>query len=114
MTEQLGGNLRANLKLLIFGQGGLVFREFLTKSAEMLKTTLRRVLHFCSRAPQQFLDRAHTAHTFAYRVDGQVIGNDLANVTVLAISAADLTSGARTAAPHRGCGPLSSGETIAL
>jgi len=28
MTELLEGNLRANLKLLIFGQGGLVFVNF--------------------------------------------------------------------------------------
>jgi len=28
MTEQSGGNLRANLKLLIFGQGRLVFVNF--------------------------------------------------------------------------------------
>src|SRR6185436_20139398 len=49
------------------------------------------------------------AYTFAYRIDDHVIGNDLANVTVLAISAADLTSGSDDCGPHRGCGPLRNG-----
>jgi hypothetical protein len=44
------------------------------------------------------------AHTFVYRVDGHVIGNDLANVTALAISATDLTSGSDDRGPRRGCG----------
>src|SRR4030095_7568730 len=46
------------------------------------------------------------AHTFAYGVDGHVIRNDLADVAVLAVSAADLVSWSNDTGPHRGCGSL--------
>src|SRR6266404_1606120 len=75
----------------------------------MLKRLSDEFFTFVPERLSSFWIERIPAHTFAYRVDGLVIGNDLANVTVLAISAADLTSGSDDRGPHRGCGPLRNG-----
>src|SRR5215831_15031178 len=50
-----------------------------------------------------------SAHAFANGSDGHGIRNDVANVAVLAISAADFVSGSNRTGPHRSCGSLRNG-----
>src|ERR1700738_2666799 len=50
-----------------------------------------------------------TAHSFADGADGHVVRNDIADVAILAITAADLVSGGNYAGPHRSCGSLRNG-----
>ena len=49
------------------------------------------------------------AHSFAYGTDGHVVRHNLADMAVLAISAADLVIGSNEAGPYRSCGPLWNG-----
>src|ERR1700730_2630081 len=50
-----------------------------------------------------------TAHSFAYGTDGHVVRNDIADMAVLAISAADLVGGSTNTGPCRSCGSWRNG-----
>src|SRR5262249_58889024 len=99
----------AHFSLLHFKSRRLMFVNLYLRLQEMLKRLSHEFFTFFPKRLSTLWIERVPAHSFVYRVDSHMIGNGLANVTVLAISTADLTGGSNKRRPNPGRGALRGG-----
>ena len=80
--------------------------QILTRNEESLKGLSHQFFTFPpERLGTAWIQRV-TAYSFADGADGHVVRYGIADVTILAITAADLLGRSNYTSPHRGCGSL--------
>src|ERR1700720_2946290 len=79
------------------------------RNVECLKRLSNEFFAFLPNCFSIFRIERISAHSFADGADRHLVGNDLADVAILAIPAANLVSGCRDTGPHRSCGSLRNG-----